>query len=112
MHNPDRPAQQKEDGQEMRGGGELMLEEWISQWEGARHSTLCGLRSHSQSVTARRKNRLFGADQPDRPGLGMALSGVFLGMHSWWDRTRRLRGDNKERIRPLCDARNVDEKQT
>lgn len=29
-----------------------------------------------------RENRLFGADQLDRnPGLGMALSGVFLGMH-------------------------------
>ena len=31
---------------------------------------------------ALRENRLFGADQPIRsPGLGTALSGVFLGMH-------------------------------
>lgn len=30
-----------------------------------------------------RENRLLGADQPLIPGLGTALSGVFLGMHHW-----------------------------
>lgn len=57
---------------------------WISQWEGEDgfSEREPGGGTYGDRRCALRENRLFGADQPGRrSGLGMALSGVFLGMH-------------------------------
>ena len=51
---------------------------WISQLEGEEEQAWGARR---QALRSLRENRLFGADQLGRSsGLGMALSGVFLGM--------------------------------
>jgi hypothetical protein len=78
--------------EEKIAGGELGVDLTV---EGERSR---GVRATGAALSLR-ENRLFGADQLDRnPGLGMALSGVYLGMHG----RNRLRAKKKRKKRKIA----------
>lgn len=96
---PDRADSRKRTEFDMQRGrrGDSKEEEKIAGGELGVDLTVEGERSRGIRATGAalslRENRLFGADQLDRnPGLGMAPSGVYLGMHG----RNRFEGEKKK----------------